>query len=241
MPHVWHNRAMVSNGANLTHAQEALAADMAEHSAPLTPAGFMTMVGRHVRHLNLAFQVPPPQAEMVEAGVLQNSFPAFLLLQRREPGRASQWVVHTWQDYAVEAERLPEDPDKHAVLDYDRAVFEYLSAADRETEGRRILGRLMSRLGIGQDEAGRMFGVSGETIRRWERGQIRIPHARMAELVSFDAALVRLESLFLSERLPQVIRRRADLFENERALDLILRGRIAQVAERYETALAYQA
>ena len=86
-----------------------------------------------------------------------------------------------------------------------------------------------------------MFKVSGETIRRWERGQVRIPLARQAELVSAEAALARLETLFLPERLAQVIRRPAGLFQQERALDLILRGLIADVAQRYEIALTYQA
>jgi hypothetical protein len=40
--------------------------------------------------------------------------------------------------------------------------------------------------------------------------------------------------------LPTGIRRPAELFDGETALAWILRGRIAEVADRYETALLYQ-
>ena len=241
VPLVWHNMSVIPRSDSLNDIQATLAVEMVEQLQQLTPDAFMTLVGRHVRHLNNAFQVPGPQAELVEAGVLQNSFPAFLLLQRRDPGRASWWVVHTWQDYAGELERLPLVEDKRSLLDYDQAVHEFLSSSERVDEGRRILRRLMTSLGLGQDEAGRIFGVSGETVRRWDRGKVRIPDSRMAALVSAEAALARLEALFLPDRLPLVIRRPVELFQGERALDLILRGRIADVAGRYEMVLAYQA
>jgi len=54
-------------------------------------------------------------------------------------------------------------------------------------------------------------------------------------------ALTRLLALFRPERLPEVIQRPADLFDGERALDWIRRGRAAEVADRYEMALSYQA
>ena len=60
-------------------------------------------------------------------------------------------------------------------------------------------------------------------------------------MTAAGAALGRLEAMFRPERLSQVVRRKAGLFEGESALDWILRGRIAAAAGRYETALAYQA
>ena len=241
VPHVWHTKSVTPHSDSLNDIQATLAVEMEEQLPYPTPDSFMSLVGRHVRHLNAAFHVPDPKADLVEAGVLQNSFPAYLLLQRRDPDRASWWVVHTWKDYADELDRLPAVGDKRSMLEYDQAVHEFLSSAERLDEGRRILRRLTTALNIGQDEAGRMFDVSGETIRRWDRGKVRIPESRMAGLVSAEAALGRLEALFLPDRLPQAIRRPAELFQGERALDLILRGRIADVAARYEMALAYQA
>ena len=99
----------------------------------------------------------------------------------------------------------------------------------------------MVHLGLSQDEMGRIFRVSGETVRRWERGQNEVPAARRSELVAADASLVRLLGLLRADRLPQVIRRSADLFDGESALDWILRRHITQVADRYEASLAYQA
>ncbi len=243
VPLMWHNGIVTPRIDSLENIQANLAVEMGEQLPKLTPDAFMTLVGRHVRHLNDTFQVPGSQAELVEAGVLQNSFPAFLLLQRRDPARASWWVVHTWQDYAEELDRLPNiREDKRSLLDYDQAVLQFLSSAEHVDEGQQSLRRLMTSLGLGQDEAGRMFGVSGETVRRWDRGKVRIPDSRMAVLVSAEAALTRLGALFVAGA-PAASDPAAGgvVAQGERALDLILRGRIADVASRYEMALAYQA
>jgi transcriptional regulator with XRE-family HTH domain len=108
-------------------------------------------------------------------------------------------------------------------------------------QARVALRSLLGRLELSQDDLGRMVGVSGETIRRWERGAIGIPAERRAEILAAEAGLRRLQELFLPERLPTVIRRPAELFNGETALAWILRGRIADVADRYEAALLYQA
>jgi hypothetical protein len=106
--------------------------------------------------------------------------------------------------------------------------------------GVRALGRLITGLDLSFDEVGRMLGVSGETARRWERGLVPIPAARLALLTSAASALDRLLTLFRPERLPAAIRRSAPIFDGERALDWILRGRIQEVAEQYDRALSYQ-
>jgi DNA-binding transcriptional regulator YiaG len=121
-----------------------------------------------------------------------------------------------------------------------RAIDESLADAGLYTRGAAAVARLGRLFGMSHEELGRMFRVSGETVRRWERGQVRIPDARQAELETMAAAADRLEALFVADRLPQVIRRPAELFGGETALAWIERGRIADVADRYETALAYQ-
>lgn len=122
---------------------------------------------------------------------------------------------------------------------YDTAS-RLLLARRHDLEARLALDRLMLRLGLSQDEAARMLGVSGETVRRWQRGAVKIPMPRAAQLLSMGEALDRLLALFQPERLPLAIRRPAELFDGERALDWILRGRIADAAGRYEIALSYQ-
>jgi hypothetical protein len=52
---------------------------------------------------------------------------------------------------------------------YDTAS-RLLLARRHDLEARLALDRLMLRLGLSQDEAARMLGVSGETVRRWQRG-----------------------------------------------------------------------
>lgn len=124
---------------------------------------------------------------------------------------------------------------------FNAAVSDRLRSSKRGAEGRRILHRLMRLLDLSRDETGRMFGVTGETVRRWEHSMVEIPAHQMAALTAADAALEGLIELFLPDRLPLVIRRPAELFDGERALDWILRGRIADVAERYDHLLMYQA
>ncbi len=106
--------------------------------------------------------------------------------------------------------------------------------------GRLALERLMECLGLSQDQMGRMLDVSGETVRRWKSGATGIPLSRVAELTAAESALNRLLQIFRPERLPLVIRRKAEVFGGKAALDWILDGRIAEVADRYELSLAYQ-
>ena len=123
---------------------------------------------------------------------------------------------------------------------YDTAS-RLLLARRHDLEARLALDRLMLRLGLSQDEAARMLGVSGETVRRWQRGAVKIPMPRAVQLLSMGEALERLLALFQPGRLALAIRRPAELFDGERALDWILRGRIGEAAGRYEIALSYQA
>jgi transcriptional regulator with XRE-family HTH domain len=123
---------------------------------------------------------------------------------------------------------------------YFLALFERDTGVRAVERGRASLRRLAVHLELSQNELGRMLGVSGETVRRWEAGAIRVPTERLAQLTQADAELRRLQVLLRPETLPQVIRRPADLFGGERALDWILRGKIHDVATSYELALRYQ-
>ncbi len=102
-----------------------------------------------------------------------------------------------------------------------------------------ILGRLKTGLDLGYEDLGVMFGVSGGTARAWQSGAEEVPETTFARMIAAESALNRLAELFRPERLPQVIRRRAPVFDNERALDWILDGRIAEVARRYDNGLAF--
>ena len=86
-----------------------------------------------------------------------------------------------------------------------------------------------------------MFRVSIETLSAWEAGSTTIPKESLTQLQAASSALSKLLSVFRPERLPQVVRREAELFDGETAVEWMVQGRITEVAERYEQAFAYQA
>jgi len=96
---------------------------------------------------------------------------------------------------------------------------------------------LMTRLGLSQIEVGEMLGVSAATINRWDNHSAAIPMVEQSLIVAAESSLQRLRMLFRAELLGAVIRRPADLFAGESALQWILRGRIADVVDRYEPPL----
>jgi transcriptional regulator with XRE-family HTH domain len=130
--------------------------------------------------------------------------------------------------------------DPEWLLTYHLACGQLMAENLGTGRSRVALRSLMVHLELSQDEIGRMFGVSGETVRRWERGQTRMPKPREAEALAAEAALRRLLELFRPDRLAAAVRRPADLFAGDTAHEWILRGRIDEVADRYETALSYQ-
>ena len=115
-----------------------------------------------------------------------------------------------------------------------------MERAQKQQKATAILHRLRTCLDLSQEDLGTMFGATGEDVRAWESGAAEIPELTFARLVSADGALDRMLWLFRPDRLPQVIRRRAEAFDGERALEWILDGRIAEVAERYDSGLSYQ-
>jgi transcriptional regulator with XRE-family HTH domain len=218
---------------------------------------------RCLAELGLAAKLAEDRAHLVRLSVLQAAFP--VLLAYRHGARDLAWHLLTtewervvnalgargWVSEVREAAPAvffgpplppPADPaaDRELLGIFHLAVFEVLRAGQEQERGRQAVRLLMSRLSVSYDQLGRAFGVSGETVRRWERGSHPIPDERLADLARSAGALGRLEGMFQPERLSQVVRRKAGLFAGEAALDWILRGRIGEAADRYETALAYQ-
>lgn len=121
-----------------------------------------------------------------------------------------------------------------------REPLERARAADSPI-GPSTIDQLAKPLDLSYDQLGQMLGVSGETVRRWQVGKIAVPAERRAQLAAFVAALGRLTALIKPERLAEAVRRPAGLFDGDRALDWILRGKLPEVVDRYELALLYQA
>ena len=197
----------------------------------------------------------------IRLNTLQSGFPALVWSRHGDLKRASDWIIHTWTDsaltfgagadvgehvadvwYSVTPKALtPKEEECEFLAVYNLAVSEILQRFMKGTEARVILRRLMTSLDLTANQVGKMFRVSGQVVRSWERADKEVPDDMQAKLVSTEAALTKLLELFRPERLPQVVRRGAKLFDGQRALDLILRGCIADVAAQYEAALAYQA
>lgn len=203
-------------------------------------------------------------ADLVHQSALQSSFPALLLYRSGKAEAAWNFIVNSCEQIsrAFGTRRAPfsgrvqtlsstsfrslqdmtfhPDREREFLAAFNNVVFEHVRHSTGQAFGREIVRRLMIHLALSYDQLGRALNISGETVRRWERGTHPIPDDRMAELIRADAALARLLAIFQPERLPQVLRRKADLFRGDAALDLVLRGRIGDVADRYEVALAYQ-
>ena len=113
----------------------------------------------------------------------------------------------------------------------------------------RQIADLHKYLGLSYVELGMMLGVTdqpGRTVWCWERsghedfGTDVFTPVHREKLEEAHAGFMRLRKIFVAKRLRSVIRRRAEAFDGERALDWILRGKITEVAERYERLLSYQ-
>lgn len=216
-----------------------------------------------VSSLNERAGLDEPQAGVVLRWALSDPSLAVLVGEGRSAAAAAE-LAERWRSAAVRVAGLggdevaeppavfaagpppasarlsPEDLAELVAL-WPLAVAELVLADGAQARGRSALRRLMVHLGVSQNDLGRMLGTTGETVRRWEARAVRMPEERIAELTAAESVLGRLLALLKPEHLRQAIRRKAELFDGERALDWILRGRLADVAHRYELALAYQA
>jgi len=130
-------------------------------------------------------------------------------------------------------------PDLETVIVFDAGVLEYTTKIASSKDTAAIIQRLMAHLQLSYDEVGLIVGTTGETVRRWEHGQ-SIPPEKHAVLHATDAALSRLLDVIKPEALPSAVRTPAEIFDTESALAWILRGRMTEVAERYDRELSYQ-
>ena len=213
---------------------------------------FAQVVSSCVEKLNAEAGLTGRQAVFVTNAVMQAALPSMLLFREGEIRAASRAVSTLWialsTGESAEPVRLP--PKILAKRDereleelahvFPLIVFEEAASARKAISGRDMLRRVSACLELSFENVGRILNVPGETVRRWERGISRIPSDALATLELVDSALNRLSKLFLPQRLPEVVRRKADLFNGGRALDWILQGRIANVVDRYEQVLSYQ-
>jgi transcriptional regulator with XRE-family HTH domain len=221
---------------------------------------FLSAVEDCVRGFNIVAILDGEIASGIRCAVLQSGFPALLWCRRGNGAAGFDWIARMWELHAsafgvpravagvrnpdaqqLEKAVLPGAGVEEEMAIYNAAVSELLAQRGREARIRQALRRLRTHLGMDYDEAGRMLGMPHEMVRRWESGEVEVPDSERAAIFGADAALTELLEIYRPERLPEVIRRPARLFDGQRALDWILAGRIQGVAERYRRTFLYQA
>lgn len=189
----------------------------------------------------------PDQRPVIAGAIIQDAFSSLVCYCRGHHAAASRLLVARWRAYlgkrspaAFALHCRPTKEDDQLLSVFSAVVAGTLVTQAKTSRAAAVLTRLASALALSYDDLGRMLGVAGETARRWAGGASEIPEDQMAKLDTADAALTKLQHLFRPSRLPEVIRRPAALFDGEVALEWIRRGRIVDVAERYDRALSYQ-
>jgi DNA-binding transcriptional regulator YiaG len=126
------------------------------------------------------------------------------------------------------------------LLVFSLAVAEKLRAEESQSQARQAIRRLVSGLELSREGIVGLLGVPAGIVKQWEASETPVPGETRATLARANNALSRLLAIFRPERLPQVIRQKADLFQGNSARDWICQGRIQEVADLYEAAFAYQ-
>jgi len=220
---------------------------------------FLWLVDDWLQAANREASAEEGRASLIRNSVLQGGFAALLLYREGQAGPAADWIARVWADHRLafgnpsgavaEADRggaalsaggATGEQALEFLASYGLAASELLTTRLQDAQGRIMLRRLMTHLGLSFEDLSRVLQASSASVRRWERREEVIPVEQMSELVLADRALARLLRLFRPERLPQVVRRRAEIFHAEPALNWILRGRLDSVVERYEAALSFQ-
>jgi len=196
--------------------------------------------------------------------VISSASQAAILWSRRLSEEARTSLVHSWLDQSLvlrpswermhairnelvhgllsslEKKLQPSEVDREFLLSFSLAVAEKLRTDTSESQARQSLRNVLTRLELSIEDLSRIFAVSVGDIEAWESGRRPMRTEYQSIVNRASSAVMRLAAIFRPERLPQVIRRKAALFGGESALDWILRGQIHEVADRYETTLAYQ-
>jgi len=213
-----------------------------------------------ISELSTTLDLPDRDSRLLDQAALQGSFPVLVLSCRRHYAAAARYLVSEWQAVGeslgllqpgsgTETPSLAEESggftlrssERELLWNFQAAVLELLRSSAAQRRGRETIDVILSSLGLSYAQAGQLLGVSAVTVRRWHRRATAIATEKLALLAEVEDAIGRLSAMFLAERLPQVIRREADLFDGEAALTWILQARIGEVADRYEGLLGYQA
>lgn len=224
---------------------------------------FVTALFRWLCEMSAAADLRPSEASLLSKTVLHACFPVLVLCRQGFYDAAAKHLLSEWRSVGTHlglhlpppeagSEGQELTPSRRGVslrkISEDRllwvfqtSVLQVLQSSDAQERGWETLNEIRTTLGLNLTEIGRILRVSATTVRSWGQRKRPIPEEKLAKLSEAQDAMKRLTKIFLPERLPQVIRRPAQLFDGETALDWILQGRIREVADRYDLLLQYQA
>jgi hypothetical protein len=148
-------------------------------------------------------------------------------------------LVHSLLD-SSEKVFLPSELDREFLLIFALAVTEKVRAESLESQARQSLRNVLVRLALSTEDLSRLFETSLNELETWESGLSPIRPEIRPVVNRVSSGVNKLLTMFRPERLPDVVRREAELFDGQSALAWILQGRIEDVVNRYERALAYQ-
>jgi len=217
-----------------------------------------------ILHLNRKIEFEPQTSALVHDFVLASASQAAVYWRHGWSDQARTSLLHSWIDQSLAFEpswkRLYEfrnrlvhdqfspsknrlqnsDLDREFLLVFSVAVAEKLSGDQADLQARHALRQLLGHLELSNADLASILRVSIDTVDEWESGRTNIPVDARGTLTRANSALAHLLGIFRPERLPQVIRQKAELFKGQSAYEWILQGRIQEVAELYENSFAYQ-
>jgi hypothetical protein len=102
-----------------------------------------------------------------------------------------------------------------------------------------LIERLKTTLALSDRESASAVGIDPTALSSWLSGAGVIPVLQPKQVADVAAALDTLDSLFVKERIPVIVRRESELFAGQSALQWIVNGQLVEVAERYERQLQF--
>ena len=122
---------------------------------------------------------------------------------------------------------LSEDPKELAsqLVAASRSRPEWLAAFAGELDSQATvdqLRRVLSLWGLSQSEASRLFGVSRQALSKWFANGV--PADRLETVADLAAATDLLARYLKLDRIPGVVRRRADRIDGRSLLELVAAG-----------------
>ena len=107
-------------------------------------------------------------------------------------------------------------------------MAELAQELDHRLSGRQ-LDRVLRLWGLSRTELGELFGVSRQAVSKWIRDGV--PSDRATAVADIEAITDLLDRYLKRDRIPAVVRRRADGLGGRSLLELVGAGRTAEALE----------